>query len=117
MAPTNSPGVPSEGNKPQPLGNFPLVLLFTFCTLCILFLLWRQANNLRRVVSHQLKTWSRQEGAIRLSQDDGPSAAEFLEDDYDEDVGSIDEPLVPKPGQHPMARRETERELPPIPSE
>ena len=43
----------------------------------------------------RLKTWTGQEGNIRLSVDDGPSAAEFLEDDYDEDHGDIDddEPL------------------------
>ena len=43
----------------------------------------------------RLKTWTGQEGNIRLSVDDGPSAAEFLEDDYDEDNGDVDddEPL------------------------
>lgn len=33
----------------------------------------------------RLKTFTRTEGRIRLSVDDGPPAREFLEDDYDED--------------------------------
>jgi hypothetical protein len=43
-----------------------------------------------------LKTWTRQEGTVRLSIDDGPPAAEFLEDDYDEDNTDLedDEPLA-----------------------
>ena len=37
------------------------------------------------VSDDRLKTWTRREGRIRLSEDDGPPAREFLEDDYDED--------------------------------
>ena len=33
----------------------------------------------------RLKTFTRSEGQIRLSEDDGPPANEFLTDDYDED--------------------------------
>ena len=33
----------------------------------------------------RLKTFTRSEGRIRLSEDDGPSASEFLDDDFDED--------------------------------
>ncbi|KAJ7854723.1 hypothetical protein B0H14DRAFT_2756067 [Mycena olivaceomarginata] len=85
MAPV---GEPKESQKPQPMGgNIPMMFLFTTCTLCFLFLLWRRAGALRSVISHQLKTISnsRAEGAIRLSEDDGPPAREFLEDDYDDD--------------------------------
>ncbi|KAJ6554464.1 hypothetical protein B0H19DRAFT_1153647 [Mycena capillaripes] len=85
MAPT---GEPKESPKPQPMGgNMPMIFLFTTCTLCFLFILWRRASALRAVISHQLKTitHSRTEGAIRLSEDDGPPAREFLEDDYDDD--------------------------------
>jgi hypothetical protein len=32
----------------------------------------------------RLKTWTRQEGAVRLSEDDGPPAHTFLEEDDDE---------------------------------
>ena len=32
----------------------------------------------------RLKTWTRQEGAVRLSEDDGPPAHSFLEEDDDE---------------------------------
>ncbi|OAX40981.1 hypothetical protein K503DRAFT_671875, partial [Rhizopogon vinicolor AM-OR11-026] len=81
---------PREGNKPQPLGNFGLIFIFTTSTLCLLYLLWRRASALRAVVSHQLKTWTRTEGQIRLSEDDGPSAAEFLADEDDEDDGTVD---------------------------
>ncbi|KAL6302573.1 hypothetical protein BKA93DRAFT_818391 [Sparassis latifolia] len=94
MAPTL--GEPRESPKPQPLGNFPLIFLFTTCTCCVLFLLWRRASSLRTVVAHRLNTWSRREGNIRLSIDDGPSSREFLDDDYDEDRESLndDEPLA-----------------------
>ncbi|KZP33246.1 hypothetical protein FIBSPDRAFT_702529, partial [Athelia psychrophila] len=75
---------PKQSPKPQPLGNFPLVFLFTTCTLCALFLLWRKADSIRTVVSHQLQKITRREGGVRLSIDDGPAATEFLEDDFDE---------------------------------
>ncbi|KAJ3506592.1 hypothetical protein NLJ89_g6787 [Agrocybe chaxingu] len=75
----------------------PLIFLVTTCTLCGLFLIWRRADTLRRVVSHQLKSFTRTEGRIRLSVDDGPPANEFLSDDYDEDNenlrDSADDPL------------------------
>ncbi|KAJ7454979.1 hypothetical protein B0H11DRAFT_1740061, partial [Mycena galericulata] len=79
---------PKASPKPQPMGgNMPMIFLFTMCTLCFLFILWRRASALRSVISHQLKTITHiePEGAIRLSEDDGPPAREFLEDDYDED--------------------------------
>ncbi|KAF9450531.1 hypothetical protein P691DRAFT_665124, partial [Macrolepiota fuliginosa MF-IS2] len=92
---------PKEQPKPQPIGYMPMVVLFTTCMLCALFLLWRRADSLRRVVAHQLKTVTRRgEGGIRLSEDDGPPAREFLEDDYDDDNevlpgdNSDDEPLT-----------------------
>lgn len=40
-----------------------------------------QANS----ISTRLKTFTQREGNIRLSEDDGPPAREFLEDDYDDD--------------------------------
>ena len=48
--------------------------------------------------THSLKTiTNRNDGRIRLSEDDGPPAHEFLEDDYDEDNAHLndsdDEPL------------------------
>ncbi|KAI9571940.1 hypothetical protein HD554DRAFT_2070462 [Boletus coccyginus] len=58
-----------------------LLILATTCTLGLLYLLWRRASSLRAVVSHQLKTWTTQEGQIRLSEDDGPAATEFLTDE------------------------------------
>ena len=44
----------------------------------------------------RLQTWPNGEGRIRLSEDDGPPAHEFLEDDYDEDNEGLadDEPLA-----------------------
>ncbi|KAJ7746326.1 hypothetical protein B0H16DRAFT_1557056 [Mycena metata] len=84
---------PKESPKPQPMGgNMPMIFLFTTCTLCLLFILWRRASALRSVISHQLKTiaHSQSEGAIRLSEDDGPPAREFLEDDYDDDNEGVD---------------------------
>ncbi|KAF7373633.1 hypothetical protein MSAN_00573700 [Mycena sanguinolenta] len=84
---TNDVPEPKESPKPQPMGgNMPMIFLFTTCTLCALFILWRRASALRSVISHQLKTISdARGGAIRLSEDDGPPAREFLEDDYDDD--------------------------------
>jgi len=57
----------------------------------------------------RLKTWSRREGTIRLSIDDGPPAAEFLQDDYDEDNSDVedDEPLAER-AQRLKSMAETE---------
>jgi len=96
---------PRESPRPQPIGNMPLMTLLSICVLCGLYFVWRETYSLRRVVSHQcvsrgmcslvesmdicdgarLKTLTRSEGRIRLSEDDGPPASEFLEDDFDED--------------------------------
>lgn len=48
-------------------------------------------SNLHR---HRLQTWSRTEGQIRLSEDDGPSATEFLTEADDEDVGIVDDGVI-----------------------
>ncbi|KAG2130353.1 hypothetical protein DEU56DRAFT_815548 [Suillus clintonianus] len=106
MAPFVAPGEPHEGNKPEPLGNFALIFILTTSTLCLLYLLWRRASALRAVVSHQLQTWTRTEGQIRLSEDDGPSATEFLVDGDDEDLGIIDDGVVL--GQRDEERLRTE---------
>jgi hypothetical protein len=37
----------------------------------------------------RLKTLTRSEGRIRLSEDDGPAATEFLGDDFDDDNVSL----------------------------
>ncbi|GLB44508.1 hypothetical protein LshimejAT787_1701350 [Lyophyllum shimeji] len=100
MAPVN-PGDPQQSPRPQPIGNMPLIILFTTCTMCALFILWRRADSFRQVVSHQLKTITRPEGRIRLSVDDGPPAREFLEDDYDDDH----EPLPSPPPHGPVKGR------------
>ncbi|KAJ3742843.1 hypothetical protein DFH05DRAFT_1400430, partial [Lentinula detonsa] len=76
---------PKTSPKPQPIGSITLIILLTTCTCCALFILWRRAEAFRAVVSHQLKTITRYEGQIRLSQDDGPPAHEFLEDDESTD--------------------------------
>ncbi|KLO18651.1 hypothetical protein SCHPADRAFT_899446 [Schizopora paradoxa] len=94
MAPS---GEPKDSPKPQPIGAsaFPLVSLFTVCTLCVLFILWRRADSLRTVVAHQLKTWVNGEGRVRLSEDDGPPSHSFIgggESDDEEDAD--DEPLA-----------------------
>ncbi|KAI5887902.1 uncharacterized protein SCHCODRAFT_02639183 [Schizophyllum commune H4-8] len=85
--PVLTPGEPKEvPSKPQPIGNIPLIFLFTLAGLCICFLLWRRADALRKVVSHQLKTLTgRPDGQIRLSDDDGPTVEEFIVDDEDEE--------------------------------
>ncbi|OCB86075.1 hypothetical protein A7U60_g6973 [Sanghuangporus baumii] len=86
-------GEPRESPKPQPIGNYPLIALFTICTLCALCLIWRRANSLRTVVAHQLKTWTGDEGRIRLSEDDGPPARSFVDNNDEEDEEDA-EPLA-----------------------
>jgi len=44
-----------------------------------------QAN----LISTRLKTFTQREGNIRLSEDDGPPAREFLEADYDDDIEGL----------------------------
>ncbi|THV03527.1 hypothetical protein K435DRAFT_851830 [Dendrothele bispora CBS 962.96] len=80
------PGEPKVSPKPEPIGNMPWVFLLTTCILCLLFILWRRADSLRSVISHQLKTITRRDGRIRLSEDDGPPAHEFLEDEHIDDA-------------------------------
>ncbi|KAF9074378.1 hypothetical protein BDP27DRAFT_1416261 [Rhodocollybia butyracea] len=101
---TIPPGEPKTSPKPQPIGDISLIILFTTCTCCILFILWRRADAFKAVISHQLKTITRREGQIRLSQDDGPPAHDFIEDD---DEGSdaaevpVSESVGPLPERHP----------------
>lgn len=92
MAPAVAPNEPKPSTKPEPIGDMAWISLITICTLCGLFILWRRADALRRVVSRRLKlkTMGDSEGRIRLSEDDGPSATEFLEDDFDEDNAHLD---------------------------
>jgi len=76
----------------------------------------------------RLKTWTRQEGAVRLSEDDGPPAHSFLEDDEeleDEvggsngDIDSGSTPFVPSVGLQRLGRPPVEvtnlEDLPPVP--
>nr|GAT47975.1 predicted protein [Mycena chlorophos] len=111
MAPV-APGEPKPSPKPQPMGgNMPMIFLFTTCTLCFLFILWRRASALRAVISHQLKTMASTSGAIRLSEDGGPPASAFLEDDYDDDNEGlsldvqVDEAVAAPPTSRPGATR------------
>ncbi|KAG6883632.1 hypothetical protein C0993_004984, partial [Termitomyces sp. T159_Od127] len=96
--PPTQPGDPQDSRRPQPIGSIPVLFFFMVCTMCMLFLIWRRADSLRRVVAHQLKTFPipRSEGPIRLSIDDGPPAREFIEDDDDDD-DNHHEPLPPPP--------------------
>ncbi|KAF6750301.1 hypothetical protein DFP72DRAFT_1048347 [Ephemerocybe angulata] len=48
MAPT---GEPKPSPKPEPIGSMAWVSLITICTLCGLFILWRRADALRKVVA------------------------------------------------------------------
>ena len=83
-------------------------------------------------VVFRLKTWTRQEGAVRLSEDDGPPAHTFLEDDEelgdefggdyeDNDSGNRREsrPFVPPVGLQSFARTPLEvtslENAPPVP--
>ncbi|EJD04891.1 uncharacterized protein FOMMEDRAFT_139560 [Fomitiporia mediterranea MF3/22] len=108
-------GEPNKSPKPQPIGNEAFILLFTLCTLCALFILWRRANSIRTVVAHQLKTWTSTEGRIRLSEDDGPPARSFVEDDADDDADDA-EPLAMRVERLRNARKSTDaNDPPPIP--
>lgn len=47
---------------------------------------------------NRLKTWTRREGGIRLSEDEGPAASGFFEEDeFDEDNEELDQ------GDEPLA--------------
>lgn len=92
MAPT---GEPKPSPKPEPIGSMAWVSLITICTLCGLFILWRRADALRKVVARRFNLkplGSQSEGRIRLSEDDGPPSAEFLwnGDEYDDDNTHLD---------------------------
>jgi hypothetical protein len=86
------------GSRPEPIGSLPWLILWTTCTMCVLFILWRRASSFRRVVSHQLKTLREPEGRVRLSEDNGPPATEFLNDDYDDDIEVLPSPDIPQAG-------------------
>ncbi|KAF5325889.1 hypothetical protein D9611_001032 [Ephemerocybe angulata] len=51
MAPT---GEPKPSPKPEPIGSMAWVSLITICTLCGLFILWRRADALRKVVARRI---------------------------------------------------------------
>lgn len=52
--------------------------------------------HVRQLRVCRLNTWTQKQGTIRLSEDDGPPAIEFLSNDFDEDHQRIgdDEPLA-----------------------
>ncbi|KAF8509460.1 hypothetical protein BU17DRAFT_98874 [Hysterangium stoloniferum] len=47
----------------------------------LLFLIWRRVSVLKSVVQHRLKTFTSNEGAIHLPDEDGPPAEIFNEDE------------------------------------
>ena len=56
--------------------------MFTIGGLALMFLLWRRASQLKSIVAHQLQTWRGDNaGTVRLSEDNGPPATEFLVDE------------------------------------
>ena len=85
------------------------------------------------IVHARLETWNQGGGRIRLSVDDGPSAREFLDDDYDDDNERLgdSEPLAiraerlrkaaspaepaPEPIAQPTVLFEADTEEPPPP--
>jgi hypothetical protein len=69
---------PLETGKCSTFGCFASVRILAFTDLV-------STANSPAFVAYRLKTWTRTEGQIRLSEDDGPPVREFLEDDYDED--------------------------------
>ncbi|KAJ7593414.1 hypothetical protein C8J56DRAFT_931046 [Mycena floridula] len=83
MAPS---GEPTPSPKPAPIGNMAGLVLFTTCTMCILFLLWRRADTLKSVVSYRLKTWREPEGTIRLNGDEEQGSVVDEDSDEDDDM-------------------------------
>ncbi|KAG8843203.1 hypothetical protein FRB96_004230 [Tulasnella sp. 330] len=53
--------------------------------LCLLFILYRRAASIKHVIGTRLKEWTGQEGGVRLSEDNGPSAQSFVVNDHLED--------------------------------
>lgn len=106
---TGFPIEPRPSPSPEPPNAVLLAIPATLITLCLLFILFRRASNLKTVVQHQqvpplarshsslnhefciyrLRTW-RQEGAIRLSTDEGPPARSFVDDEDDAEDGPAD---------------------------
>jgi hypothetical protein len=43
---------PKPSPKPQPFGNEPLLVVFTICVFCALFLLYRRASSLKTIVTN-----------------------------------------------------------------
>lgn len=67
---------------------------------------------------NRLKTWTRSEGRIRLSEDDGPPSREFLEDDSNEESEGLDddyddEPLSERPSK-PRSGKRSDNEARPL---
>ncbi|KAF9024175.1 hypothetical protein BDZ89DRAFT_1114751 [Hymenopellis radicata] len=105
-----APGEPTPSPKPQPIGHVPSILLLSLIFCCVVFILWRRASAVRRVVGVGLKSLNGTDGPIRLSTDDGPSVAEFLEDDYDEDAP----PPPPSPPGSTGSQRPTHKRAPTV---
>ncbi|KAF4588745.1 hypothetical protein EYR40_010299 [Pleurotus pulmonarius] len=66
-----------------------------------------------------LKTWSNPEGNIRLSEDDGPSSREFLDNDDDDDAPVLDltdsRSLMDVSSEARLAFSDSPQQSPPVP--
>jgi len=87
------PKEPRPSPSPEPSNAILLAIPITLITLCLLFILFRRASNLKTVVQHQLRTWTTRDGAIRLSTDEGPPARSFVDHDSDSDGEAIGIPV------------------------
>ncbi|KAF8512822.1 hypothetical protein JB92DRAFT_2926510 [Gautieria morchelliformis] len=81
---------PRPGERHDTSHSQALVFFLTVIAMVLLFLIWKRASSLKSVVQHRLRTFTSQEGAIRLPAEDGPPAEIFNED---EDLDADDQPL------------------------
>ncbi|EIW76641.1 hypothetical protein CONPUDRAFT_84607 [Coniophora puteana RWD-64-598 SS2] len=114
----SSPDSPRLGHKNEPTGSFLIPLVLTIGGLALVFLLWRRASQLKSIVAHQLQTWRGDNaGNVRLSEDNGPPASEFLVDEVI-DLERGEGEHLPAPGhklnntnaEHPPYTEEDEEE-------
>ncbi|KAG8980237.1 hypothetical protein FRB93_009325 [Tulasnella sp. JGI-2019a] len=79
---------PDPRKSPHPDGGFmglTLAPLLALAVLCLLFILYRRAASIKYIIGTRLNEWTGQEGQVRLSEDNGPSAQSFVVNDQLED--------------------------------
>lgn len=72
---------PRPGQRDDTSNSQAVVFVICVAAMAFLFLIWRRVSVFKSVVQHRLKTFTSNEGAIRLPHEDGPPAEIFNEDE------------------------------------